>query len=188
MDTVIDQCGGLLDECKVSSPKPKSYRLLRKYEQTARVSSIAHKSAERYYRHMNRALLLTLMAVTTTGSIIISIPWVDKEHLMSKIISYIAMLISGTIAILKPGEKFTQHNAIATEYSDIASDIEQILASNNLTREEIADANHLYLSKIQIFDSQAPPLNSAFISSARNQISLIPRIDSSIKKKSHRAP
>lgn len=185
VDIAIDNCGELLDECK-GSPKPKSYKLLRRYYDTARTSSIAHKVAESYYRHMNRILLIALMVLTTTGSVLVSIPSIDNDHLVSKIIAYLVTIIGGILTIIKPAERFTQHNSIATEYNDIATDIEQLLMSNGLTRAEIADANHLYLSKLQIFDSQAPPLNASFVSQARKQMSMTARIDSSIKKKSRR--
>lgn len=185
IDTAIEDCGQLLDECRkpIGSPKPKSYRLLRKYGDTARISSLAHKHAEVYYRRLNKMLLISLMVLTTTGSVIISVPWIDSNHIVSKIIAYLVTIIGGVITILKPAERFTQHNSIATEYNDVATDIEQILATNGLTRSEISDANHMYLSKLQIWDGLAPPLSAVFISQAKRELTLMRPIESSNRKK-----
>lgn len=151
----------------LESPKPASYKLLRKYQTQAAVSSRAHKYAESYYRRFNKMLLIALMVFTTTGSVLISIESIDVDHIASKILAYLVMLISGIITIIKPAERFTQHNAVSSEFNDIATDIENLLAANGLSREDIRDANHVYLSKLQIWNGQSPPLAAVFVSRAK---------------------
>lgn len=180
-------CNELLDEYNATQSKPKSYKLLRKYAENARVSSLAHKHAECHYRKLNRVLLIALMLLTTTSSIIVSIEVIDVNHIVSKLITYLATIISGVISIVKPAERFTQHNAIASEYNDVYTDIEQLLMTT-MSRAEILDANHLYLGKLQIFDSQAPPIADSFVNRALKELATATPIASSVrlKKKDHR--
>lgn len=141
-----------------------SYSLLKKYRNDAMVLSDAYKMSERHWRKTYKMLNYPLIVLTTITGVMSSVE-VSKYALMA--ISFTSLLLTSFSTAINPKDKEAKANQVATEFSEISSNINQFIVENHKTKDEIKAFSQLQLELLEVWQSLAPPISYTYLEKAK---------------------
>ena len=139
------------------------YSLLKGYLKEAKVLATAYKKSEGYYRRLSKWVTYPVIVTSAIGSVCAGIG-VSDYALMG--LSLTTLILSGFNGAIDPKGKEQRANQFKTEFTEIASNINQFIYENNKSVEEIKTHSQLIHEILNTWKSQAPPVSEEYVKDA----------------------
>ena len=137
------------------------YSLLRAYLKEAKVLATAYKKSEGYYRRLSKWVTYPVIVTSAIGSVCAGIGGISDYALMG--LSLATLILSGFNSAIDPKGKEQKANQFKTEFTEIASNVNQFICENNKTPEEIKAHSQLVHEIMNTWKSQAPPVSDDYL-------------------------
>ena len=145
----------------------KSYELLEKYMDEAKVNASAYSMSERYFRKMAKWLTYPIIITSAVATICATIPQVSQYVLLG--LSLVTLILSGFNQAIKPEHKSHEAHNVAIEFNEIHKNVQQFLYENGKTLAEIKAYTQHVRDILNIWISQSPEIRQVYIKRATNE-------------------
>jgi hypothetical protein len=148
-----------------------AYVLLRRYEKKSRIQSRAFQLNQRFFARIHRTLNYSLVVLTASATTFSAMDEkIPELQLVLTVLNLLALIVTGVLNVLKPGERQYASNHIASEFNELAISINQFIVENNKTQEEMKTYSQQVCEQLKIWETLAPTCKANFLKQAASEV------------------